>query len=381
MHSNSGLQVSDNEKFGQFGRTKPRPLMAMVEITNRCNMACPLCFSNANHPADEVPLEEIKERLRTLNELAGPIPVQISGGEPTLHRDLPEVIRFARELGFRNIELITNGIRISKDPDYLAHLTERGLTAVYLQFDGLERATYLAIRGKDMTEVRDTAVDSVRRAGVCCTLAVAVTPGVNDHELGNIVAYGIENIDTVRAINFQAATRFTGRFDVASRAGGYPLPDLTREIEEQAGLPASSFRSEMLGHPLCNAMSLVYVVDGKLQPLFNFVDRNTLLRFLGDDKRTKVLDLFMGKERFCRNHFANPALWKVLVEASAIFGSAPSFRSVIAAKHILLFAKSFMERSSMDKNRIDQCSYAISGTDGVYSFCAFNNQYRPTPTR
>lgn len=354
-------------------------MMAMVEITNRCNMACPVCFSNANNPADEVPFAEVKNRLDRLLTLSGPIPIQISGGEPTLHRDLPDIIAYAKQAGFKNIELITNGIRISQHPDYLQQLVERGLTAVYLQFDGLSKETYLTIRGQDMTEIRQKGIESVRQAGVCCTLAVAVTRGVNDHEIGDIVRFGIENIDTVRAINFQSATQFTGRFEVDTPASGYSLPNLTREIEKQAHLPTDSFRSEMLGHPLCNAMSLVYVVDGKLEPLFNFVKRETLLKFLGNDKRSKVLDLFMGKERFCKSHFTNPDIWKVLIEASAIFGKAPSLQSVLKAKHILIFAKSFMEKEAMQNERIEQCTYAISGAEGIYSFCAFNNLHRFAP--
>ena len=112
-------------------------MMAMVEVTNRCNMACPICYSDANQSSEDVPIDKIGlylERLLKLTET--PIPIQISGGEPSIRDDLPEIIALAKQIGYRNIELITNGIRISNEPDFLDTLKLRGLTAVYLQFDG-----------------------------------------------------------------------------------------------------------------------------------------------------------------------------------------------------------------------------------------------------
>jgi len=369
------ILTSTEKTYGKYRGQGHAPLMAMVEITNRCNMACPVCFSDANNPSDHVPFDECTGRLRRLKEVSGPVPVQISGGEPTLHPDLPNIIGSAADMGFRNIELITNGILISKDPAYLQALVDRGLTAVYLQFDGLTRESYLKIRGQDMTEVRQAAVEAVRSAQICCTLAVAVARGINDHELGDIVRFAFANIDTIRAINFQSATKFTGRFEVAEEAGGgYSLQALLHLLETQTGLPADSFRSEFLGHPGCNAMTLAYNIDGEMKSLFSYINRDTLLALIGDDARTKVLDLFMGKIKFCAKHLTNTHALKAIREAAPVFGNDP--RNVLKRKHLLVFAKSFMERNAMKDDRIGQCCYGISGADGVYSFCAFNNLYR-----
>jgi 7,8-dihydro-6-hydroxymethylpterin dimethyltransferase len=360
---------------GRFVGGGSRPMMAMVEVTNRCNMDCPVCFSDANHPATDVPFDEIRRRLERLLAVTGqPIPIQISGGEPTVRRDLPDVVGLARTLGFRNIELITNGIRVSREPGLLPDLKARGLTAVYLQFDGLRRDTYLAIRGQDMTAVREGSIAAARSAGLCVTLAVAVTRGVNDDELGEVVRFAVRNIDTVRAVNFQSSTRFTGRFDLDAAHGGYPLPGILELIERQSGIPASTFRSEHMGHPLCNAMSLVFVVDGRLEPLFRYIGRDDLLAFLGDDSREKVLALFGGKRRFFSCYLSNPGAWRLIARAAPIFGWNPL--NVLTTPHLLLFAKSFMERDALDGERIARCCYGITDADGVYSFCAFNNLHR-----
>lgn len=365
----------DIERFGEFRRGAAPPMMAMVEITNRCNMECPVCFTDANHPAHDVPFPEVRRRLERLLALtATPIPIQISGGEPTTHPELPAIVRLARELGYRNIELITNGIRISRRPALLGELRDCGLTAVYLQFDGLDSATYRTLRGQDMREVRQRSIAAARRAGLCVTLAVAVTRGVNDHELGAIVRFAVDNIDTVRAINFQSATRFRGRFTLAEAHRGYPLPELLALLEAQTGLPAATFRSDHFSHPLCNALSFVFVIDGRLEPLFAHLTPEDIATFLGDDARETILGLFAGKHRFAARYLCTPAAWRLLGKASGLFGHNPL--ALLRTPHLLLFAKSFMEHDALDPERVRRCCYGITDAAGVYSFCAFNNVHR-----
>lgn len=367
--------IPRKQRLGQFVPGHSRPMMAMIEVTNRCNMTCPVCFSGANHMPHDVPLVKIRKYMEQLLEVSKtPIPIQISGGEPTVRKDLPEIISLVKSLGFCHIELITNGIKISRNPVILQELKDKGLTAVYLQFDGLKRETYLKIRGQDMTEVRHKAIEATRQASLCCTLAVAVTRGVNEDEVGDVVRFGIDNIDVVRAINFQSATRFSGRFELDGRYGGYSMPDLLKLIEVETGIPADTFRSEHLGHPLCNAMSLVFLVDGKLEPLFKYITREDLLAFMGVEVHQKVLASIAGKREFFFRYLANPAAWRLITKASPIFGSNPF--NVLRTKNILLFAKSFMERHALDPERVGRCCYAITGQEGVFSFCAYNNLYR-----
>ena len=370
-----GDNLTPESPFGQFSPDGPRPLMAMIEVTNRCNMSCPICYSGADYAADDVPLGGIKRSMERLLEVTGsPVPLQISGGEPTVRKDLPEIISLAKTMGFRHIELITNGIRISEDPSLLQNLRERGLSAVYLQFDGLKKETYLKIRGQDLPHVRRGAVEAVRNAGLCCTLAVTVVRGVNHHEIGDIVRFAIEHIDTVRAVNFQSATRFKGRFSLDKRYGGYGLPDLIDLIASQSGMPADTFISDHLGHPSCNALSYLFLVRGKQMPLFKYIERKDIKNFLGDNGRDKIQDLFSGKKTFLLKHFSKPESWGFIRKAAPIFGTNPI--NLISADHLLIFAKSFMEKSELDPDRIKQCCYGISTPEGVFSFCAYNNLYR-----
>ena len=130
---------------GQFVRGGLRPLMAMVEVTNRCNLKCRLCFSNAAGQAADVSLDRIHRRLENLLHVTGgPIP---------------------------------------------------------LQFDGLEATTHIALRGRNLQHIRIQAIEAARQAGLCCTLACSITPGINDHEMGAIIDFAWAHIDTVRAVD------------------------------------------------------------------------------------------------------------------------------------------------------------------------------------
>ena len=225
-----------------------------------------------------------------------------------------------------------------------------------------------------MTEVRHKAIETIRQSGLCCTLAVVVTRDVNEGEIGDIVRYGIDNIDVVRAINFQSAVRFSGRFELDENYRGYDMQELLSLIEAQTGVPAATFRSEHLGHPNCNAMSPVFIVDGKLGPLFKYISIEDTLAFLGEEPRAKILASFAGKKAFFFRHLLNTEAWKLIAKASPIFGTNPY--NVLRTKNLLLFAKSFMEKDALDPDRIHQCCYAITGERGVFSFCVYNNLCR-----
>ena len=77
------------------------------------------------------------------------IVIQLSGGEPTVREDLPEIIRLARSYGFGFVQINTNGLRLSEDPAYARQLREAGLSSVFLQFDGTRDEIYRKLRGRD----------------------------------------------------------------------------------------------------------------------------------------------------------------------------------------------------------------------------------------
>jgi hypothetical protein len=118
--------------------------------------------------------------------------VQISGGEPTLHPDFFAILDAVRARPIRHVMINTNGLRIAREPDFVARLAEnkRGLE-VYLQFDSLERDALINLRGADLRKIRQQALENLERYGVSTTLVATVKRGVNDSEIGDIVRHAL----------------------------------------------------------------------------------------------------------------------------------------------------------------------------------------------
>jgi uncharacterized radical SAM superfamily Fe-S cluster-containing enzyme len=129
------------DSCGLCSNHRSQTLLGNIDLTNRCNLNCSFCFANA-HACGYVFEPSFDDIVRMLHLLRSqePVPapaVQFSGGEPTLRDDLPRIIRKAKEMGFLQIQLATNGIRIAKDPGLAEELRDAGLNTIYLHFDGV----------------------------------------------------------------------------------------------------------------------------------------------------------------------------------------------------------------------------------------------------
>src|SRR6266480_7963865 len=146
--------------------------LALIEINEHCNLTCPTCFASSSPlRSGHRPLAEVERMLDLLVESEGkPDLLQISGGEPTLHPQILDIIRAARARPIRHVMLNTNGIRIAQDPDFVAALAEmKRAFEVYLQFDALSREALQTIRGADLRRVRERALDALDAAGISTT--------------------------------------------------------------------------------------------------------------------------------------------------------------------------------------------------------------------
>src|ERR1700693_5730617 len=179
--------------------------LALIETNEHCNLTCPVCFADSS-PArgKQLPLATVEHMLDSLIASEGePDLVQISGGEPTLHPELFEILDAVQARPVRHVMINTNGLRIAREPDFVARLAERkrGLE-IYLQFDSLERDALMKLRGADLRSVRREALENLERNGISTTLVVTVKRGVNDDEIGAIVRHALE-WRCVRGVTFQ----------------------------------------------------------------------------------------------------------------------------------------------------------------------------------
>lgn len=183
--------------------------IGLIEITQRCNMNCPVCYANANQ-GEFLSLKKIGEMMDFFQASEGNQAevLQISGGEPTLHPNIIEIIQMARDKNIQYVMLNTNGIRMAEDEAFVRTLKQFvGGFEVYLQFDGLSENVHQVLRGANILEMKLKAIENLCKFGVPTTLVSTVTRGINDGELGNLFAFALEK-PYIRGINFQPMAFF-----------------------------------------------------------------------------------------------------------------------------------------------------------------------------
>ncbi|MDI9883693.1 radical SAM protein [Streptomyces sp. HNM0645] len=249
---------------------KQHACLGIVEVNTGCNLDCPICFADSGHQPDgySITREQCARMLDAFVESEGEAEVvMFSGGEPTIHKHILDFIDLAQARPIRNVNLNTNGIRLATDTTFVAELGKRNQVPgrsvnVYLQFDGFDERTHLEIRGRDLRSFKQWALDNCAEAGLTVTLVAAVERGLNEHELGAIIEYGIDH-PAVRSVAFQPVTH-SGRhveFDPLQRLTN---PDVIRLINAQ--LPNWFQKGDFFPVPCCfpTCRSVTYLlVDGE----------------------------------------------------------------------------------------------------------------------
>lgn len=394
---------------GQCPQHAAHTALGLIDVTNRCNMKCPICFASA---ADFTPFEPTPDQVRSMLEnlranLPAPtVGVQFAGGEPTVSEHLVEYVRWADELGFRHIMVATNGLRMARDPGYLVDLVRAGLKTIYLQFDGVTEGPYLEMRGSDLREMKDRVLDSARVADLDGVILVpTVARGVNDGELGGIVRYALENRDIVRCVNFQPVS-ITGRIDVEERKKmRMTIPDAIHLIEEQTGgvvkasdwYPVSAMMGvgrvlgllrkanlfELHAHFACGMATFLFIEDdGSYCPITEVVDLEDLLRVLeeicdvyADGKRLAGLRAKVKLLLFSRK-VKKKSVMKPIISSFLRKGTYSSLRTFMS-KVLMLGMMHFQDPWNMDLERVQHCTINYAVPDGrIIPFCTYNNIHR-----
>ncbi|MFH0799211.1 MAG: radical SAM protein [Pseudomonadota bacterium] len=212
--------------------------MSNIDLTNRCDMRCPVCFANANSMGyvTEPPIEEVRAMLATLRDRR-PVPckvIQFSGGEPTIHPKFIEILKMTKEMGFSQIQIATNGKNLS-DLDFARRCKEAGLNTLYLQFDGVTDDIYKKTRAEEVLDVKLQVLEVCRKVGLRIVLVPTIIRGINDHQVGAITQFACDNSDVISGISFQPVC-FTGRISEKDRMEQrYTITHLAADIEGQTG--------------------------------------------------------------------------------------------------------------------------------------------------
>ncbi len=253
--------------------------LSLVEVTDSCNLRCPVCYA-ASGPErlEHRPLALIEKMFDAVVRNEGqPDVVQISGGEPTIHPEFFAILELAKARPIRHLMINTNGVRIAQDEEFVQRLAGSAPdTEIYLQFDSFEREPLMQLRGADLRSVRESALERLNRHEISTTLVVTLKKGLNDQEIGKIIDFALTQ-PCVRGVTLQPI-QDAGRlenFDPAKDR--LTLTEVRRKILEQSRV----FRPEDVipvpCHPDALAMAYALKLDGKVVPLTGLIDPEVLI--------------------------------------------------------------------------------------------------------
>jgi len=249
---------------------RQRSCTVILEVTRRCDLGCPVCYADARSDGDDLPREVVGGWYDHLRRSGVACNIQLSGGEPTLRDDLPELVAMGRRAGFDFIQINTNGLRLAREPGYARVLKAAGVASLFLQFDGVDDAGYRALRGRALWSDKQAAVAACSRAGLGVVLVPTLVPGCNSHAAGDILRMALKWYPTVRGVHFQPVSYF-GRHPGPPRDHDrITLPELMRAIEMQTGglFRADHFRPPGCEHSFCSFHAQYLLSsDGRPRPL------------------------------------------------------------------------------------------------------------------
>ena len=407
-----------------------RGAVLTIDLTNRCNMMCDPCFTDANQVGyvHELSWEQIKTILDNAATIKPKrqMSVQFSGGEPTLSPHFLDAVRYARALGYNSVQAATNGIEFAMRPEFCREAADAGLRYVYLQFDGIGNAPNSHRHVANLFDVKLQAIENLHSAGVDIVPVVTVINGVNNEQVGRIVEFAIDNPKKLSFLSFQPVS-FTGRDEEVSderrAAQRYTLAHLAHDVKAQTGIgepardwfpismistfsewsdvtkgPEAPFGQLACGcHPDCGAATAL-IIDKEthdVAPVTAFLNVERLSRdiaLINDANRGKRWAVVGAALAMLRNYNAFGApprfrlkdIWAKFDKAFGAtrkdYGRVTGDRTMADIERrrsdswafIFIAGMWFQDLFTYDFRRTEMCIIPYGTEEGEISFCAYN---------
>ena len=378
--------------------------IGVLEITSSCNLTCPMCYAGSSPGGKHLSLEDCKRQIDRLVEVEGGAEIcQLSGGEPTTHPQLAEIIEYALSRDIDYLMINTNGIRFARDPALVElAAAHRERLEIYFQFDGLNDDVNRALRGEPLLETKLAALEALGRAGVHVTLVPTLQAGVNEDQLGPLVEFGLARA-WITGISFQPAT-YSGRHVLPEQLERrITFPDVIRGIAEQThGLfREDDFLPLPCAHPNCHQIAMAYRHDGTATPVTRFIDANANFDLLANGvsftraKSRELILQYLSRQACCGGNcgaadevqgskFKVQSLLPTLKLEPGTLNSVGDdfFQGIVeqqfgAENLFRITITSFLDAYNFDVRRVMKCcTHHVLPSGHVIPFCAYNVLYR-----
>jgi 7,8-dihydro-6-hydroxymethylpterin dimethyltransferase len=361
--------------------------LTLIELTDRCNLTCPICYADSGvaafgqrqQPRRHRSLAVIEQMLDAVVANEGePQVVQLSGGEPTLHPEFFAVMDLVKARPIKHLMINTNGLRIAQDQDFCDRLSQYkpGLE-IYLQFDSFEAAALQELRGEDLRAIREQAIAHLNERNLSTTLVVTLKKGLNDHEIGNIIDYALQQ-RCVRGVTFQPI-QVAGRLE-GFEAGRdrYTLTEVRRAILEQSPHFQPQDILPVPCHPDSLAMAYALKAKGQVIPLTGLFDTPTFVDLLPNsvlyeqhpELKQRIFDLF------ATNHSPETAATS-LKQLLCCLPLLPIPNQVTYENVFRIMIVQFLDAYNFDVRSVKRSCIHIAHPDGrIIPFDTYNLFYR-----
>ena len=368
--------------------------LPVFSVTNACNMECPICFTyNRPDRSYFMTRAELRALLDGLIARAAPFDlINITGGEPTLHPDIIELLRECQRPEIGRVTMNSNGLRLAEDEDLCRALADLGVYVI-LSFDTFRAETALRIHGRDVVATKRRALANLQRFGIGTTLLNVMIRGVNDDEIGDVLALAGEH-PVVRSVTIQTMA-FTGHGgkNFAPRET-MPLDGAARAIETatHGALHAADFFPHAGAHPLCYSVAYFLKDGGHYRSLTGCFTTEELRQMLGHgyllqpDESSQALF-----QRAIDRLWSEGDSEKLLPVLRALLDRmyppgrplTPQQRQAMAEESLLtVYLHSHMDEDTLDLARLVACPDQVPDPDGrLIPACAYNLFYRQKDPR
>jgi uncharacterized radical SAM superfamily Fe-S cluster-containing enzyme len=366
---------------------KQHTCIGVIEITDKCNLNCPLCFAQTSG-SFSLPLEKVKEMVDLYMKCEGkPEVLQISGGEPTVHPDIFKILEYVGEKGIVYPLLNTNGIKLA-DREFARKISEtmenkvsyKGVPIIYIQFDGFDDDIYRTLRGRPLLDIKMKALENCAEFGMNVTLVPAIVNGVNDHQIGKFVEFMLEN-DNIKMINYQPGS-LVGRYELGlENDGRITIPDLLEKIESQTNglLKKQSFINVPCPYPVCSACTYLYKQGDDVLALTDFFDVEDYIdgfinRTMPDEELVpevhEALDALLSMSAVAGSEKTGEAICTTCGVAIPNVDKMLDNINIVSVHH-------FMDEYNFDLKRCMKCCVTeILPNGDMIPFCVYNNLRR-----
>ena len=343
-----------------------------LEITQRCNLDCTLCYlSESSEALLDFPLDEIYRRIDLILAHYGPgTDVQVSGGEPTL-RARDELIAIVRRITQRGLRasLFTNGILAGRG--LLQDLADAGLCEVAFHVDlTQQRAGYAS--EAELNALRLGYIARARGLPIGVFFNTTVFDG-NRAEIAMLAAFFVAQAGAVRFASFQLQAD-TGRGVLGTRDAAIDNPSVAAALQQGAGT-ALGFNVLAAGHQACNQSAVMLLINGRAYDAF--ADKAFIQRFMREtaalriDRRTP----WQGLRSLALAMLSRPGLLLATLgwlRRQAWLARADLWAGRGRVGKLTFFTHNFMDACALEADRIDACVFMAITQDGPLSMCAFN---------